>query len=158
MRDAHIHDASAHAHAQETDEETTRPHLSIIATDGRAGRVVIIASSMKEVPSKALTRAPRGVTRGYIRAAVVWLREGSRGSAAGRPRVPRAAASKTGARGTPGRAFILGEGERGVQGRDEEQPTCFLLLLLLLLLSAKKINGVQAARDGVAARAVRQHR
>lgn len=52
---------------------------------------------------------------------------------------------------TPGRAFISGERKGGVQGRDEEQPT-WLLLLLFLLLSAKRINGVQAARGGAAAR------
>lgn len=109
---------------------------------------------------KALTRALRGVTRGYIRAAVVWLREGSCGSAAGRARVLTSSSllkRREGWPRTPGRAFILGERKRGVQGRDEEQPTCFLLLPFLLL-SAKKINGVQAARDGLAACAVRQYR
>lgn len=50
---------------------------------------------------------------------------------------------------TPGRAFILGERKRGVQGRDEEQPTCFLLLLLLLLSAKKnKWSPSSACRSG----------
>lgn len=38
--------------------------MSITLIDGRAGRVVVVASSIKD-----MTRAPRGATRGYIRAA-----------------------------------------------------------------------------------------